>query len=59
MCTPGEEGVKYVGVSGAEEDGGTTKGERWERGPTAAPARRREGGRDGGDGAAVPAGVID
>lgn len=52
----GEEGVKYVGVSGAEEDGGTAKGERSERGPTAAPARRREGGRDG---AAVPAGVID
>lgn len=56
MCTPGEEGVKYVGVSGAEEDGGTAKGEGSERGPTAAPARRREGGRDG---AAVPAGVID
>lgn len=51
----GEEGVKYVGVLGAEEDGGT-KGERSKRGPTAAPAQRREGGRDG---AAVPAGLID
>lgn len=40
----GEEGVKYVGVLGAEEDGGTAKGERSKRGPTAAPAQRREGG---------------
>lgn len=52
----GEEGVKYVGVLGAAEDGGTAKGERWKRGQTAAPAPRREGGRVG---AAVPAGVID
>lgn len=40
----GEEGVKYVGVLGAEEDCGKATGERSKRGPTVAPARG-EGGR--------------